>query len=91
MSKISKPPRATAVPDGPAGDGQAEEIQLYADRVRVYPSAVQGIARNVKWAVLILCLVVYYFTPWIHWAAGRAGRTRRCCWTWPMSVSTSLA
>ena len=52
------------------GDAPAAEIQLYADRVRVYPRAVHGIARNVKWAILVACLVVYYVTPWIRWDRG---------------------
>ena len=63
MSRIGKPPRAPAEAPEP-------EIQLYASRVRVYPRAVQGIARNIKWVILVLCLVVYYATPWIRWDRG---------------------
>ena len=48
----------------------AGEESLYADRVRVYPRAVRGIARNVKWALLIFCLTVYYVLPWIRWYRG---------------------
>ena len=55
MSKIGKPPQPEQGEDVPAS-----ELQLYASRVRVYPRSVQGIARNIKWAILILCLVVYY-------------------------------
>jgi len=66
MTKIDKPPRPATGQDAPAS-----EVELYADRVRVYPRAVHGIARNVKWAVLILCLVVYYVTPWIRWDRGQ--------------------
>ncbi|MCC6719693.1 MAG: cytochrome c oxidase accessory protein CcoG [Acetobacteraceae bacterium] len=65
MNMVRKPPASAAKPAEKAG-----EVQLYADRVRVYPRAVQGIARNVKWAILILCLVVYYVTPWIRWDRG---------------------
>jgi cytochrome c oxidase accessory protein FixG len=65
MSKIGKPPLPPADADGPD-----TEIQLYADRVRVYPRAVHGIARNVKWAILVLCLALYYITPWIRWDRG---------------------
>jgi cytochrome c oxidase accessory protein FixG len=43
---------------------------LYADRVRVYPQAVRGRVRRVKWAVLILCLAVYYLLPWLRWDRG---------------------
>ena len=62
MSKIGKKPLPAEAPEA--------ELQLYADRVRVYPRAVHGIARRVKWAILILCLVVYYVTPWIRWDRG---------------------
>ncbi len=51
----------------PAGD---EKASLYADRVRVYPKAVHGIARNIKWAVLVVCLAVYYVLPWVRWDRG---------------------
>ncbi len=46
---------------------------FYADRVRIYPKAVSGIARNIKWAVLLFCLTVYYALPWVRWPRG-AGR-----------------
>ncbi|MEO5736954.1 MAG: cytochrome c oxidase accessory protein CcoG, partial [Variovorax sp.] len=68
MSKIGKPPKPAMGNDDPMSD-----VQLYASRVRVYPRAVHGIARNIKWAILILCLTVYYVTPWIRWNRG-AGR-----------------
>jgi cytochrome c oxidase accessory protein FixG len=41
--------------------------ELYSNRVRVYPRAVHGMARRIKWAVLIVCLAVYYGLPWIRW------------------------
>ena len=44
--------------------------RLYADRVRVYPKAVQGIARHIKTAVLVACLTVYYALPWVRWDRG---------------------
>lgn len=53
------------------GDGR-----LYAPRTRVYPRAVHGPARRVKWAVLIFCLTVYYALPWIRWDRG-PGRPRQ--------------
>ncbi len=55
--------RAAAPPGEPAEP-------LYADRVRVYPRAVKGMLRRVKWAVLVLCLAVYYLAPWLRWDRG---------------------
>lgn len=43
---------------------------LYASRVRVYPAAVHGRMRRIKWAVLFVCLGVYYVLPWIRWDRG---------------------
>src|SRR5690606_18254776 len=43
---------------------------LYADRVKVYPRAVRGRFRNIKWAVLTFCLVIYYGLPWLRWDRG---------------------
>ncbi|MCO6417899.1 cytochrome c oxidase accessory protein CcoG [Siccirubricoccus sp. KC 17139] len=47
-----------------------EEQPLYAPRKRVYPQAVRGPVRRVKWAVLILCLGLYYLLPWLRWDRG---------------------
>jgi cytochrome c oxidase accessory protein FixG len=49
---------------------EAEAGSLYASRVRVYPSAVHGRMRTIKWAVLCFCLGVYYLLPWLRWDRG---------------------
>lgn len=41
-----------------------------ADRQRVYPKAVHGPARTAKWAVLVMCLGLYYAVPWLRWDRG---------------------
>jgi cytochrome c oxidase accessory protein FixG len=43
---------------------------LYADRVKVYPKAVSGRFRTIKWAVLTLLLAIYYIAPWLRWDRG---------------------
>ena len=43
---------------------------LYAPRVRVYPRAVSGTWRRVKWGVLVLLLGMYYVVPWLRWNRG---------------------
>ncbi len=43
---------------------------LYAERVRVYPKAVAGKFRALKWRVLGLLLAIYYVLPWIRWDRG---------------------
>jgi cytochrome c oxidase accessory protein FixG len=59
MSVIKPPPKLPAA-----------HQPLYADRTKVYPRAVSGTMRRVKWAVLILCLALYYTVPWIRWDRG---------------------
>jgi cytochrome c oxidase accessory protein FixG len=46
------------------------ELPLYISRLKVYPRAVMGRWRTVKWAVLILLLGIYYVVPWIRWDRG---------------------
>src|SRR5579872_2433130 len=58
------PGRGTATASAPGSE------RLYASRVRVYPRAVRGPIRRIKWAVLGLCLAVYYLAPWLRWDRG---------------------
>ncbi|MCS6891718.1 MAG: cytochrome c oxidase accessory protein CcoG [Rhodovarius sp.] len=53
---------------GTAGSGPTES--LYATRQKVYPRAVSGRVRRIKWAVLVLLLGLYYLLPWIRWDRG---------------------
>jgi len=43
---------------------------LYAARKKVYPQATHGTYRNIKWALLIACLGVYYILPFVRWDRG---------------------
>ncbi len=64
MSRISKSDRQIQLQREAAGD------HLYANRVRVYPKTVHGPVRRFKWAVLIICLSIYYLLPWLRWHRG---------------------
>ena len=64
MSLTSKSDRRLQNEQGEVGHS------LYANRVRVYPKTVHGRMRQIKWAVLILCLVIYYVLPWLRWYRG---------------------
>ena len=48
---------------------KAEE-RLYATRIKVYPQAVHGLWRRVKWSVLAVLLGLYYLVPWLRWDRG---------------------
>ena len=49
---------------------QRASVPLYASRIKVYPKAVAGFFRRIKWAVLVLCLAIYYVAPWLRWNRG---------------------
>ena len=38
--------------------------------MQVYPKSVHGPVRRFKWAVLIVCLGIYYLLPWLRWHRG---------------------
>jgi cytochrome c oxidase accessory protein FixG len=46
------------------------EPPLYAARKAVYPASVSGKFRNIKWALLVVCLAVYYLLPFARWDRG---------------------
>jgi len=43
---------------------------LYAKRQPVYPKAVDGRFRRLKWLVMAVALTIYYVTPWLRWDRG---------------------
>ena len=45
-------------------------LPLYLTRIKVYPRAVMGLWRRVKWAALVLLLGLYYLVPWLRWDRG---------------------
>src|SRR4029450_1788927 len=49
---------------------QKAALPLYATRIKVYPRAVSGRWRTVKWSVLVLLLGSYYAVPWLRWERG---------------------
>jgi cytochrome c oxidase accessory protein FixG len=46
------------------------EPPLYAPRTKVYPRAVSGKWRQIKWATLVVLLGLYYLVPWLRWDRG---------------------
>lgn len=48
----------------------APKRSLYAKRKPVYPKAVDGTFRRLKWLVMAVTLTIYYVTPWLRWDRG---------------------
>ena len=45
---------------------------LYAAAKKVYPRHVDGLYRQIKWALLVVTLGVYYLLPFVRWDRGPA-------------------
>lgn len=53
------------------GDHEAyDDAPLYAAATKIYPQKVKGTFRRLKWALLIVCLGIYYFLPFVRWDRG---------------------
>jgi cytochrome c oxidase accessory protein FixG len=48
----------------------SDSAPLYAPRMAIYPQSVSGTFRNIKWALLAFCLLVYYALPFVRWDRG---------------------
>lgn len=44
--------------------------KLYARRPDIFPRAVDGHFRRLKWAIMLVTLGIYYVTPWLRWDRG---------------------
>ncbi|WP_321394443.1 cytochrome c oxidase accessory protein CcoG [Emcibacter sp.] len=47
-----------------------EERSLYKKRENIYPKRANGTFRNIKWAIMVITLGIYYLSPWIRWDRG---------------------
>ncbi|WP_326523850.1 4Fe-4S dicluster domain-containing protein [Sphingomonas sp.] len=46
------------------------KIQYFEARKKVFPKAIDGIYRRLKWAIMAVTLAIYYVTPWLRWDRG---------------------
>ncbi len=51
-------------------DRTGKEGGLYARRADIFPRAVDGFYRRLKWVVMAVTLAIYYVTPWLRWDRG---------------------
>jgi len=43
---------------------------LFEKRRKIFPKAIDGSYRRLKWAVMAVTLAIYYVTPWLRWDRG---------------------
>ncbi len=48
----------------------SDDGPLYAAATKIYPQKVHGTFRRLKWGLLLFCLGVYYFLPFVRWDRG---------------------
>ncbi|KQX23276.1 MULTISPECIES: cytochrome c oxidase accessory protein CcoG [unclassified Sphingomonas] len=48
----------------------AKPRKLYASRADIFPRAIDGFYRRLKWLVMAATLAIYYVTPWLRWDRG---------------------
>ena len=53
-----------------ASDITNSPLGQYQKRKGVYPKAVDGPFRRLKWAIMVVTLAIYYITPWLRWDRG---------------------
>jgi cytochrome c oxidase accessory protein FixG len=49
---------------------KSKGIQFYAARGKIFPKAVSGNFRQLKWIIMAVTLGIYYITPWLRWNRG---------------------
>jgi cytochrome c oxidase accessory protein FixG len=45
----------------------SEQVTYFAAQKVVYPRAVKGRYRTIKWSLITLFMSLYYLTPWLRW------------------------
>jgi len=48
----------------------SDEPQLFEARRKIFPKAIDGNYRRLKWAAMLVTLTIYYVTPWLRWDRG---------------------
>ena len=48
----------------------ADDAPLYEARRKIYPIAVRGTFRRIKWTLLVVTLGIYYLLPFMRWDRG---------------------
>jgi cytochrome c oxidase accessory protein FixG len=70
MPEGRTPPGPIPAEEAVSVRAQRAEQPLYIGRIKVYPARVRGGFRRIKWAVLAVCLTLYYVVPWLRWDRG---------------------
>lgn len=72
MSTDTKPDVKSGVDqfDVAAVNAAKNRPALYAPRKKIFPKRASGFFRQLKWAIMIITLGIYYVTPWLRYDRG---------------------
>ena len=51
-------------------DDLIQQEPFFEARRMIFPKAVHGSFRRLKWAIMAITLTIYYVTPWVRWDRG---------------------
>lgn len=63
-------PRLSRAADRAETPAVGADVALYAPSKRIFPQAVRGQYRTIKWIVLAVTLGIYYALPFVRWDRG---------------------
>ncbi len=69
-AKAERSGAATIACSAPVRDASPSAAPLYEKREPVFPKAVRGKFRLLKWLIMAVTLGIYYLTPWLRWDRG---------------------
>ncbi|MCW2235657.1 cytochrome c oxidase accessory protein CcoG [Azospirillum canadense] len=70
QSPADTTPGAEALTAAPPKAQRRASRSMYQKHSKVYPKAVSGTFRRLKWTALAVLLAIYYVLPWIRWDRG---------------------
>jgi cytochrome c oxidase accessory protein FixG len=67
---VNADPRSIRAADRAETPAVEADVALYAPSKRIFPQAVRGQYRTIKWIVLAVTLGIYYALPFVRWDRG---------------------
>ncbi|MHA7060996.1 cytochrome c oxidase accessory protein CcoG [Azospirillum argentinense] len=68
--RLERPTAGDAPAAAPPKAQRRASRSMYQKHAKVYPKAVHGTFRRIKWAALSVLLAIYYVLPWVRWDRG---------------------
>ena len=70
MQKLARSPVGDSGPSAQPPSPPPSPPPLYASHTKIYPKAVRGRFRRIKWALTTALLILFLVLPWLRWDRG---------------------